>query len=119
MWIGITSRVSFALGNASFLGPFSACCQTTALSSKAEGRSSLELESCGAAFGGSSEEKLLASTEKHLDDEKISRWYTYPKTPKMNAHAERFNRTVQEEFLDYHEDLLFSDTQAFNQGNRI
>ena len=27
----------------------------------------------------------------------------------MNAHCERFNRTVQEEFLDYHEDLLFAD----------
>lgn len=25
---------------------------------------------------------------------------TYPKTPKMNAHAERFKRTGQEEFLD-------------------
>ena len=24
----------------------------------------------------------------------IARYYTYPKTPKMNAHAERFNRTV-------------------------
>lgn len=29
-------------------------------------------------------------------------WHTYPKTPKMNAHAERFNRTLQEEFIDYH-----------------
>lgn len=38
----------------------------------------------------------------------IARYYTYPKTPKMNAHAERFNRTVQEEFLDYHEDLLWT-----------
>jgi transposase InsO family protein len=27
----------------------------------------------------------------------------------MNAHCEHFNRTVQEEFLDYHEDLLFKD----------
>ena len=29
----------------------------------------------------------------------IQRWYTYPKTPKMNAHAERFNRTLQESFV--------------------
>ena len=36
-------------------------------------------------------------------------WHTYPKTPKMNAHCERFNRTVQEECLDYHYDLLFLD----------
>ncbi|AVZ80009.1 transposase [Zoogloeaceae bacteirum Par-f-2] len=38
-----------------------------------------------------------------------------PKTPKMNAHAERFNRTIQESFVDYHEDLLFTDLALFNQ----
>jgi transposase InsO family protein len=27
----------------------------------------------------------------------------------MNAHCERFNRTVQEECIDYHYDLLFLD----------
>jgi transposase InsO family protein len=42
-------------------------------------------------------------------DRSLRHWHTYPKTPKMNAHAERFNRTVQEEFVDYHEDLLFGD----------
>ena len=29
-------------------------------------------------------------------------------------YAERFNRTLQEEFVDYHEELLFTDTAAFN-----
>ena len=33
----------------------------------------------------------------------------------MNAHCERFNRTIQESFVDYHEDLLFTDLDAFNQ----
>ena len=33
----------------------------------------------------------------------------------MNAHAERFNRTVQESFVDYHEDLLYTDLARFNQ----
>ena len=28
---------------------------------------------------------------------------------------ERFNRTIQEQFVDYHEDLLFSDLAEFNQ----
>ena len=36
----------------------------------------------------------------------------------MNAHNERFNRTIQENFTDYHEDLLFSDLTAFNR-NRV
>lgn len=35
---------------------------------------------------------------------------TYPKCPKMNSHLERFNRTIQEEFADYHTGaLLFID----------
>jgi transposase InsO family protein len=48
-----------------------------------------------------------------LDDGAV-RWLTYPKCPKMNAHAERFNRTIQEEFIEYHKDLLFEDLNAFN-----
>ena len=28
-------------------------------------------------------------------------WHTYPKTPKMNAHCERFNKILQDEFIDY------------------
>lgn len=36
-------------------------------------------------------------------------WHTFPQTPRMNAHCERFNRTVQEECIDYHYDLLFLD----------
>ena len=33
----------------------------------------------------------------------------------MNAHNERFNRTLQEQFVDYHEDLLFTHLEAFNR----
>jgi hypothetical protein len=32
------------------------------------------------------------------------RWVTYPKCPRMNAHAQRFNRTIQEEFIEFHKD---------------
>ena len=42
-------------------------------------------------------------------------WHTYPKTPKMNAHAERFNRTIQEEYIDFHEGELL-DPSFFNRG---
>jgi transposase InsO family protein len=45
----------------------------------------------------------------------LTHYWTYPKSPKMNAHAERFNRTLQESFVDYHEDLLFTDLALFNQ----
>lgn len=55
---------------------------------------------------------------KHFDEElrrlHKNHWHTYPKTPKMNAHVERFNRTIQEEFIDYHEDLLVNPNE-FNR----
>lgn len=56
--------------------------------------------------------------KKHFDsqlrDLHYDHWHTYPRTPKMNAHCERFNRTLQEEFLNYHiPDLM--DSSVFNR----
>jgi hypothetical protein len=55
---------------------------------------------------------------KHFDEElrrlHKNHWHPYPRTPKMNAHVERFNRTIQEEFIDYHEELLLIPDQ-FNR----
>lgn len=45
----------------------------------------------------------------------VIHWHTYPKTPKMNAHDERFNRTLQEEYIDYHEVELL-EPEKFNIG---
>lgn len=50
-----------------------------------------------------------------LQEHGIKHWHTYPRTPKMNAHCERFNRTVQEEFVNHHLHLLFHDLPAFNE----
>jgi transposase InsO family protein len=50
-----------------------------------------------------------------MTQNELIHWKTYPKTPKMNAHCERFNRTIQESFVDYHEDLLFTDLALFNE----
>jgi len=57
--------------------------------------------------------------KKHFNEE-LKRMYlvhfhTYPKTPKMNAHVERFNRTIQEEYIDYHLYELI-DTKKFNHN---
>jgi len=32
----------------------------------------------------------------------LTHYHTYPKTPKMNAHVERFNRTIQDDWIDWH-----------------
>lgn len=50
-----------------------------------------------------------------LTENGITHYHTYPKTPKMNAHCESFNGTIQEEFVDYNVNLLFDDTTKFNE----
>ena len=40
--------------------------------------------------------------------------YTCPRCPKRNACSERFKRTVQEECVDYQEDLPSDDQRGFN-----
>lgn len=50
-----------------------------------------------------------------LEKGQITHYHTYPKTPKMNAHCESFNGTIQEEFVDYRVNLLFNDVTAFNE----
>lgn len=44
----------------------------------------------------------------------MAHYHTYPRTPKMNAHVERFNRTTQDEFADYHEGSLL-EPDVFNR----
>jgi transposase InsO family protein len=61
---------------------------------------------------GSEFKKYLS---KLLTENNITHYHTYPKTPKMNAHCESFNGTIQEEFVDYNVDLLFSNSTAFNE----
>jgi hypothetical protein len=59
---------------------------------------------------GSEFAKEFAEAMKQLH---LTHYHTYPKTPKMNAHLERFNRTIQDEFVDFHlSDLL--TPQIFN-----
>lgn len=52
--------------------------------------------------------------ERACRDENIAHFHTYPKSPKMNAHVERFNRTLNEEFLRFNRALLRDDVRAFN-----
>jgi len=56
--------------------------------------------------------------KKHFSEElkqqHFVHYHTYPRTPKMNSHLERFNRTIQEEFVDYHNHLLLNPDE-FNR----
>ncbi|MDD3591973.1 MAG: integrase core domain-containing protein [Sulfurovum sp.] len=59
--------------------------------------------------------EFMKEFETLLQEKGLTHYWTYPRNPKMNAHNERFNRTIQEQFVDYNEDLLFTDIVLFNQ----
>ena len=50
-----------------------------------------------------------------LDVSGITHFHTYPHTPKMNAFIERFNRTIQYEFANFHRDSWADKLTVFNQ----
>ena len=56
--------------------------------------------------------------EKHFQDyvrkNNIVHFHTYPRHPQSNGHIERFNRTIQEQFVDCYEHPL-EDALAFNK----
>ena len=58
--------------------------------------------------------EFMKSFQSELDKQSVTHWHTYPRTPKMNAHCERFNRTIQEEFVDWNLPLL-QDPSQFNK----
>jgi len=50
----------------------------------------------------------------YLKEQNITQYWNYPKQPYKNGHIEKFNRTIQEEFIDQHSSLL-ENTEAFNK----
>ena len=46
---------------------------------------------------------------------KLTHYHTYPRSPKLNAHVERFNRTLQEEWIIYHRAVLRDDVSKANE----
>jgi transposase InsO family protein len=42
----------------------------------------------------------MGDFSEYLEQEKILHYHTYPWCPKMNAHSERFNRTIREGVLN-------------------
>ena len=51
---------------------------------------------------------------KILVVKKLTHFYNYPKHPQSNGHLERFNRTIQEQFAEWHMDEL-DEPEVFNQ----
>ncbi len=51
----------------------------------------------------------------YAKEHNIIHFHNYPKCPRMNAYIERFNRTIQEEFINYHKETLPYDLDDFNR----
>jgi putative transposase len=60
----------------------------------------------GSEFAGHFENACLAKGLIH--------YFNYPRYPQANGHLERFNRTIQEQFVYWHTDLL-DEPSEFNQ----
>lgn len=56
--------------------------------------------------------EFLAKFHKYLEGKKIPHIFIYPKSPKVNGVVERFNRTIQEEFIN-RSDEIYYDLDAF------
>lgn len=58
--------------------------------------------------------EFLKEADKTMAENGIVHFFTYPRSPKSNAFIERFNRTIQEEFIDYKKETLAYDLKTFN-----
>jgi transposase InsO family protein len=58
--------------------------------------------------------EFLGEFDIYLSTTKIKHEFIYLRSPKINGVVERFNRTIQEEFIQRNDDLMISDKQKFN-----
>lgn len=76
----------------------------------------IALPDCPSALQTDNGSEFALHFARTADDLSLTHFHTYPRSPKMNAHVERFNRTLDEEFLRYHRALLRDDVRAFNNA---
>lgn len=53
--------------------------------------------------------------DRYIREERIENYYNYPRNPKGNTYIERFNRTIQESFVEWRMDILSEDIEEFNR----
>ncbi len=58
--------------------------------------------------------EFLGEFNQHLKKENILHYFIYPRCPRINGVVERFNRTLQEEFVNSHLHLIHQQS-LFNE----
>jgi transposase InsO family protein len=56
--------------------------------------------------------EFLASFHQYLEEQSIKHLFSYPRSPKTQSFVERFNRTIQEEFINRNDEIYY-DLEAF------
>lgn len=56
--------------------------------------------------------EFLGAFHQYLDQKQIKHVFIYPRSPRINGVIERFNRTIQEEFINRNDEIYF-DLEAF------
>ena len=51
---------------------------------------------------------------EYAEKQNIVHFHNYPRCPKMNAVVERFNRTIQEDFIDWNREIMVERINGFN-----
>jgi transposase InsO family protein len=59
--------------------------------------------------------EFLGEFDSYLKKKNIKHIFIYPRGPKRNAHIERQNRTLQDEFFYVNEDLILTSVYKFNK----
>jgi putative transposase len=72
------------------------------------------LPDCPSAIQTDNGSEFSSHFEKACTELSLIHFHNYPRSPKMNACVERFNRTLDEEFLQYHKPLMRDDISKFN-----
>lgn len=54
--------------------------------------------------------EFLGSFHEFLENMGITHQFIYPRSPRINGVVERFNRTVQEEFIERSEEIFYNET---------
>jgi transposase InsO family protein len=73
------------------------------------------IPSCPSAVQTDNGSEFALHFEYACTELNLTHYHTYPRSPKMNAHVERFNRTLDEDFLIFDRDLLRDDPRACNE----
>ena len=58
--------------------------------------------------------EFMGNFDNYLKRKNIRHLFIYPRCPKINAYVERANRTLQEEFIEGHEEYALEGIDEFN-----